>query len=289
MDNYLITGANGQLAYDIIRELKNRAEYNIYGFDSKMLDVTNRNQVFEIITKFKPSVIFHCAAYTKVDQAEDESKSCFKVNVEGTKNIVEAAEKVGSKVIYISTDYVFDGDKQDLYEIDDLPNPRNIYGLSKYCGEKETLKYEKSFVVRISWVFGINGNNFVKTMLRLAEIKNELNIVADQIGSPTYTVDVAKFLVDLSYSEKYGIYHATNSGFTTWYDFAKAIFELNNIKIKLNPVSTSEYKTKADRPINSKLSKNSLILNGFNLLPEWNDALKRFNEEIRENEARTRK
>ena len=286
---YLITGVEGQLGYDIIRELKKRGvnDNNIIAPTLSEMDITDIDQVENIILASKPDVIFHCAAWTNVDLAEDNEETVYKVNVEGTKNIVEMAKKVGAKVIYISTDYVFDGKKIDLYEIEDKPNPLSVYGKTKYLGEIETLKYQKSFIVRISWVFGINGKNFVKKMFELAETKNELNIVADQLGSPTYTVDLAPLLIDIANTEKYGIYHATNSGCCSWAEFAKYIFESNNLSVKVNEISTSDYPTKATRPLNSGLSKKSLIDNGFNTLPHWKDAIDRYNVELKE-EIKTR-
>lgn len=280
MTKYLVTGANGQLGYDVVRELREQGEPFVYQMSSNYMDVTNRQRVLEVITKYTPNVIFHCAAYTNVDKAEHEQEKCYNVNVNGTRNIIEAAQKVGAKVIYPSTDYVFDGSKEGYYEIDDECNPLNHYGNTKYLGELEALNYDKSFVTRVSWLFGINGNNFVKTMLRLAETNNKLKVVNDQFGSPTYTVDLARFLVYLADSEKYGIYHATNSNVTTWYEFAKAIFDLNNINIKVEPITSKEYKAKANRPFNSRLSNNSVIENNFEMLPDWQDALVRYTIEM---------
>lgn len=285
---YLVTGANGQLGYDIVKELKEQGEPFVYQMSSTYMDVTSSQRVLEIITKYTPNVIFHCAAYTNVDKAEHEQEKCYNINVNGTKNIVEAANKVGSKVIYISTDYVFDGLKEGYYETNDLCNPLNYYGYTKHLGELEALNYDKSFVSRVSWLFGINGNNFVKTMLRLAETNRKLKVVNDQFGSPTYTVDLARFLVDLAYSNKYGIYHATNASVTTWYEFAKAIFDLNNINMKLEAITSKEYKAKANRPFNSRLSNNSLIENNFEPLPDWQDALVRYTIETEKVRVRSR-
>lgn len=276
MTKYLITGGNGQLGTDIILELEARKIKSYYAPNIDILDITNKENVDDVISKYKPNIILHCAAYTNVDKAEDEKDLCYNINVNGTKNIIEASKKINSKLIYISTDYVFDGSKEGYYETYDKGNPINYYGKTKYLGELEVLKYIKSFVVRVSWLYGINGNNFVKTMLRLAETNNKLRIINDQFGSPTYTPDLAKFLLDISNTDKYGIYHATNSGITNWYEFAQTIFKLNNINIELEPITTKEYKTNAKRPLNSKLSKKSIIDNNFNLLPEWQDALKRY-------------
>lgn len=276
MTKYLITGGNGQLGTDIILELEARKIKSYYAPNIDILDITNKENVDDVISKYKPNIILHCAAYTNVDKAEDEKDLCYNINVNGTKNIIEASKKINSKLIYISTDYVFDGSKEGYYETYDKGNPINYYGKTKYLGELEVLKYIKSFVVRVSWLYGINGNNFVKTMLKLAENNNKLRIINDQFGSPTYTPDLAKFLLDISNTDKYGIYHATNSGITNWYEFAQTIFKLNNINIELEPITTKEYKTNAKRPLNSKLSKKSIIDNNFNLLPEWQDALKRY-------------
>ena len=203
------------------------------------------------------------------------------INKEATENIVFNASKVSAKVIYVSTDYVFNGEKEGTYQEEDQPDPRSVYGKSKYLGEEEARKYEKHFIVRTSWVFGIHGNNFIKTMLRLSENHQTLNVVSDQIGSPTYTVDLARFLIDLAQSDKYGTYHATNEGFCSWYEFAKAIFKEMKKDVEVNPVSTEEYQQQlatrqAPRPKNSRFSKQKLKENGFVPLPSWQDALKRY-------------
>lgn len=278
---YLVTGVNGQLGYDIVRELKNRNENDIIPLDINDMDITNKEEVDKVISNFKPDVIMHCAAYTNVDGAEDNEEVCYNVNVIGTKNIVEAAKKINAKMLYISTDYVFDGTKEGLYEVTDKTNPLSVYGKTKYQGELETLKYDKSFIVRISWVFGINGKNFIRTMLNLSETRNELNVVSDQVGSPTYTVDLSKLLVDMVNTDKYGIYHANNSEFCSWAEFAEYIFKCNDIPMKVNHIKTSDYPSKAVRPLNSKLSKQSLIENGFNTLPSWKDATIRYCEELK--------
>ena len=273
---HLVTGYTGQLGYDVANELQKRGFNDIMAVGSTDLDITKKEDVIEKIVSFKPDVIFHNAAYTNVDGAEDNYDACYNVNVLGTENIVEAAKKVGAKVVYISTDYVFDGTKDGLYEVDDVANPQNVYGKTKYLGELIVKRYDKHFIIRISWVFGLNGKNFIKTMLRLSEAKTELNVVCDQVGSPTYTVDLAKLLVDISLTEKYGTYHATNEGYCSWAEFAKYIFEINQKDVKVNEVTTTEYVTKAIRPLNSRLSKQSLTENGFELLPSWKDATKRY-------------
>lgn len=282
MKKILITGGSGQLGYDIYRELNKR-----YGDDVKIfmpnhavLDITDENSVKELIDSFKPDVVFHAAAYTKVDDAEDNKEACFKANSYATQVIAEACESIGAKLIYVSTDYVFDGKKGSPYSEGDLINPINVYGSSKAAGEKKAMLNPKTFVVRTSWVFGINGKNFVKTMLDLAEKRDKLTVVSDQIGSPTYTVDLARLLVDMSESDKYGIYHATNEGDTTWYNFAKEIFEVNHKNITVEPVTSEEYSSKAERPTDSRLSKQKLVDAGFKTLPHYRDALERFSNEL---------
>lgn len=273
---YLITGGTGQLGYDIIKELINRNEKDYLAPSSKKMDITNQKQVEKIILNYKPDIIFHCAAYTAVDKAEEDRENCYNVNVNGTKNIVEVAKRINAKVVYISTDYVFDGTKKTEYETEDITNPINYYGYTKLLGEKEVQQLNDYLIVRISWVFGENGKNFVKTMLNLAETKTELSIVSDQIGSPTYTKDLSKLLLDMIENNKKGLFFATNEDFCSWYEFAEYIFKINNINIKLNKVLTKDYKTLAKRPLNSKLSKNKLDEEGLTRLPSWQDATSRF-------------
>ena len=277
----LVTGVNGQLGYDICRELAERGYKNVKGTDRQELDITDEVAVNNYILNYKPDVIMHNAAWTAVDKAEDFKEECYNVNVSGTKYISEVAQKIGAKLVYISTDYVFEGAGNNFQEVDTPIKPLSTYGLTKYQGELEARKCDKHFIVRISWVFGINGNNFVKTILRLAETKTKLNVVNDQIGSPTYTVDLAKLLCDMIKTDKYGTYHATNEGVCSWCDFAKKIFEEAGITtIKVNGIPTSEYLTKAYRPLNSRLSKKSLDNAGFNRLPSYQDALKRYLVEL---------
>ena len=279
---YLVTGYNGQLGYDIVRELKNRGvnDTDIIPTDVKDMDITDRDAVIKKVTEVKPDVIFHNAAWTNVDGAEDSKELCEKVNYLGTKNMVDAAKMVGAKIVYISTDYVFDGTKDGMYEVNDQTNPLSVYGMTKYQGEEAVRSYDNHFIVRISWVFGINGKNFIRTMLKLSESRNELNVVADQVGSPTYTVDLARLLVDMVSTNKYGTYHANNEGFCSWAEFAKYIFDSSNIDMKVNAIPTSSYPQKATRPLNSKLSKKSLDDAGFNRLPDWKDAVNRYKEEL---------
>lgn len=278
----LVTGTNGQLGYDIVKELENKGYKDIVATDRETLDITNKQQVEEKIFQEKPDVIFHCAAYTAVDKAEDDPDSCKRVNVEGTVNLVEVASKIGAKFVYISTDYVFDGEKDGMYEVDDKTNPQSVYGKTKYQGEEAVRTLEKHFIVRISWVFGKNGKNFIKTMLRLADEKEELNVVADQIGSPTYTKDLAKLLVEMAGSEEYGTYHATNEGFCSWADLADYAVKKSGKSMKINKITSEEYPQKAKRPKNSKMSKDKLVEKGFERLPSWQDAVDRFLEEIKE-------
>lgn len=272
----LVTGVNGQLGFDVVNEL-NKRNIECLGIDKEELDITDSNSVNEYILKLKPECVIHCAAYTAVDKAEDEEEICTKVNVYGTENIARACKEIDAKMIYISTDYVFDGEGDTPFEVDGNKKPLSVYGKTKYEGEvkvKEILK--KYFIVRISWVFGLNGNNFIKTMLRLGKEKESLNVVCDQIGSPTYTFDLAPLLCNMAESEKYGVYHATNEGFCSWAEFASEIMKKAGLDCSINPIPTREYKTSAVRPLNSRLSKKSLIDKGFSLLPTWQDALDRF-------------
>ena len=276
---FFITGSGGQLGYDIILELEKRGYKDIVAPTLEELDITNRDKVIEMITLVKPDVIFHCAAYTAVDSAEDNKDICYKVNVDGTKNIVDASKMVDAKIIFMSTDYIFDGEKSGEYVEADIPNPKNVYGESKVLGEEIVRSNPKHFITRISWVFGKNGKNFIKTMLELSKTKTELNVVSDQIGSPTYTVDLAKVLVDMSFSSLYGTYNVTNSGYCSWAEFADEIFKKAGKDVLVNHINSEEYPQKAYRPRNSKLNKEKLK-NNFSLLPTWQDALERYLKEI---------
>lgn len=276
----LVTGASGQLGYDVERELERRGIEHL-GTSSRELDITDREAVERLMAAYRPDAAIHCAAYTKVDLAEDEPERCWAVNADGTRNLAAACREIGAKMLYISTDYVFPGTGEQFRRTDDPVSPVNTYGRSKLAGELAVQSLlEKYFIVRISWVFGKNGNNFVKTMLRLAETKAELSVVCDQIGSPTYTADLAPLLCDMVQTERYGVYHATNEGTCAWSEFAEAIFELADKQVTVYPIPTSAYPTRAVRPLNSRMSKECLHSNGFQELPEWKNALARYLKEI---------
>ncbi len=276
----LVTGVKGQLGYDVMAELAKR-NIEAIGVDIDEMDITDKISVEKVIGEAAPDVVVHCAAYTAVDAAEDNEALCRRVNADGTRNIAEVCKKLDCKMVYISTDYVFDGQGTRPWEPDDERHPLNVYGQTKYEGElavQENLS--KYFIVRIAWVFGKNGKNFVKTMLKLAETHDKLTVVNDQFGSPTYTYDLARLLVDMIQTDKYGIYHATNEGICTWYEFACEIFRQAGVKIEVTPVPASEYPAKAKRPENSRLDKSKLTENGFERLPSWQDALGRYLKEI---------
>lgn len=276
----LVTGYTGQLGFDIVQRGINLG-LNMVGIGSKDLDITNRVEVIDYVKEMNPDAIIHCAAYTAVDKAEDDRDASWNVNVEGTKNLAQATKDIDAKFMYISTDYVFNGEGESPFKETDTPNPIGYYGLTKYEGEQLVQRLlDNWFIVRISWVFGINGNNFVKTMLKLAESRNELNVVGDQIGSPTYTFDLARLLIYMIQTDKYGIYHASNEGFCSWAEFAEEIFRQANVDIKVNSITTEEYPTRAVRPKNSRMSKQKLVDNGFAPLPVWQDAVKRYLKEI---------
>ena len=276
----LVTGGNGQLGYDVMKQL-NSVGIDYLGTDRESLDITNKEQVKRVIIDYNPDAVIHCAAYTAVDKAEDEKDLCYSVNVEGTKSVVEAAKEINAKVVYISTDYVFDGLGQEPYPEDKVTNPVNYYGYTKEQGERIVREIiDKHFIVRTSWVYGLNGNNFVKTMLKLAETRNEISVVSDQIGAPTYSKDLAEFIVDLVQTNNYGNYHGVNEGYCSWYEFAKTIFEKLDIGIKVSAISTNEYPTKAKRPLNSRLFKGNIDKTGIKRLPHWENALSRFLDEL---------
>ncbi|RII36657.1 dTDP-4-dehydrorhamnose reductase [Clostridium chromiireducens] len=275
----LVTGVNGQLGYDIVKELDKRG-IDSKGIDIQDLDLTNKTDVINFITDLKPTCVIHCAGYTQVDKAEiedGETKKCFDINYRGTEYIAIACKDLDIKMVYISTDYVFDGTKTGEYEISDNVNPLSKYGMSKMQGERAILEHlNKYFIIRTSWLFGLNGNNFINTMINLGKEKEVIDVVFDQLGSPTYTVDLACLICDVVETNKYGIYHATNEGFCSWADLAKKVLEIKNISCKINPISSKEYKSVTIRPLNSRLSKRSLESGGFSLLPNWEDAVKRY-------------
>ena len=282
----IVTGVKGQLGFDCVRELRKRGYTNVLGIDIDDLDITNESSVHSFIQTHKPVVVMHNAAWTAVDKAEQFPEQVYKVNALGPKYIAEACKEVGAKMVYISTDYVFDGLGDQPFETDSPKAGLSVYGKTKSSGEDFVINtLDKYFIVRISWVFGKNGNNFVKTMLKLADSgKTELNIVCDQIGSVTYTYDLSSLLCDMIETDKYGIYHATNEGYTNWAEFAEKIFELSHKNIKVNHVTTEEYTkmvpSQASRPLNSRMSKKSLDQSGFKRLPSWEDALNRYLKEI---------
>lgn len=298
-----VTGVNGQLGHDVVNELIKRnhtpvssditPQYEGEKDNSLVitsayipLDITNKEAVLKTITEVKPDAVIHCAAWTNVDAAEDEANrdKVFRINTEGTRNISEAVKLTNAKMVYISTDYVFSGlgDKPWLPDERDF-KPLNVYGESKLGGEEAVrTTLSKYYIVRTAWVFGKNGRNFIKTMLNLSKTHDTLRVVDDQIGTPTYTYDLASLLVDMIETDKYGYYHATNEGdYISWADFAKAIFEEAGADTKVISVTTAEYGlSKAKRPFNSRLDKSKLTLNGFTQLPTWRDALQRYLKEL---------
>lgn len=283
MDNelkyVLVTGATGQLGSDIVKELNKRGIHNI-GIGSADLDITDDEAVFNFFNSYKFSYVIHCAAYTKVDLAEDEKNLNYEINVHGTSNIVSQCYKYNIPMVFFSTDYIFGGEGDTPFKEDDKANPLCEYANAKYQAEQEVKKLEKYYIVRISWVFGKNGNNFIKTMIKLSETKKELNVVSDQIGSPTYTVDLATAVVDMIGTDKFGVYHLTNEGFVSWADFSREIFKRLNLDVKVNDVTTEFYNAKAKRPKNSRLDKTKYINAGFKKMPTWQDALDRYLKEI---------
>lgn len=308
----LVTGVAGQLGHDVMNELAKRGyegigsdiaeSYNgiqdgtpVVSMPYVQMDITDKSSVEKVLTEVNSDAVIHCAAWTAVDLAEDEDKKdkVHAVNAEGTKNIAEVCKKLDSKMVYTSTDYVFNGQGEEPWQPDCKDyQPLNVYGQSKLDGElavSETL--DKYFIVRIAWVFGKNGNNFIKTMLKVGKNHDKLRVVNDQIGTPTYTFDLARLLVDMIETDKYGYYHATNEGgYISWYDFTKEIFrqaveqghtEYGEDRITVGPVTTAEYGvSKAARPFNSRLDKKKLVENGFTPLPTWQDALGRYLKEL---------
>lgn len=291
----LVTGVKGQLGYDVVNEL-NKRKHEAIGVDIEEMDITDFASVDKVIKTASPDAVIHCAAWTAVDAAEDEENrdKVHLVNATGTENIAKVCKELNIKMMYISTDYVFDGQGTEPWQPDCKDyRPLNVYGQSKLEGELAVSRIlDKYFIVRIAWVFGKNGNNFIKTMLNLGKTHDTIKVINDQIGTPTYTFDLARLLVDMVESEKYGYYHATNEGgYISWYDFTKEIFrqaaamghkEYGEDRITVIPVTTEEYGvSKAKRPFNSRLDKSKLIKNGFTPLPPWQDAVRRYLKEIK--------
>ena len=276
----LVTGVKGQLGYDVVNELMGRG-IEAVGVDIEEMDITDAASVDKVIRETDPDAVIHCAAYTAVDAAEENEELCRKVNADGPRNIARVCKELDIKMLQVSTDYVFEGTGERPWEPEDECRPKSVYGRTKYEGElavKELL--DRYFIVRIAWVFGINGKNFVKIMLNLAKTHDTITVVNDQFGSPTYTYDLAKLLADMIVTEKYGTYHATNEGDCSWYEFACAIFKEAGVEINVVPVTSEEYGAKANRPANSRMSKEKLTENGFERLPAWQDALHRYIEAL---------
>lgn len=268
------------MGYDVCKALASRGIKH-RGVDIQDFDITDAAATRDYMMEYRPDAVIHCSAWTAVDKAEDEMEAVWAVNANGPRNIAAVCRDIGAKMLYISTDYVFPGTGERFYEPDDSTGPLGTYGRTKLEGElavRELL--DRFFIVRISWVFGLNGNNFVKTMLRLAETKKEVNVVCDQIGSPTYTADLAPLLCDMIVTEKYGVYHATNEGICSWAKFAQEIFRLARKDVRVNAIPTSEYPSRAVRPLNSRMNKDKLEKMGFSRLPTWQDALKRYLREL---------
>ena len=277
----VVTGVGGQLGYDVVKELGARGHEAI-GIDVAELDITDGAAVAAFFESTRPDALIHCAAYTATEKAEDEPDVCYAVNATGTQNLAKACKSIGAKMLYISTDYVFDGKGDTPFKIDDAIAPLSVYGRTKYDGEvfvRELL--DAYFIVRISWVFGINGKNFIRTMLKLAEQRDTVSVVSDQIGSPTYTKDLSPLLCDMIESEKYGTYHATNEGYCSWFDLAVETFFAAGLDMNVVPVTSDAFPSKIKRPENSRLDKSTLDKNGFSRLPDWKDAVKRYVAELK--------
>lgn len=278
----LVTGYKGQLGYDVVNEATSRGIQAI-GVDIDEMDITNQEQVNTVIKSGNYDAVVHCAAWTAVDKAEEPElfETVKKVNATGTKYIADICEELDIPMMYFSTDYVFDGEGTTPWNEYDERHPLNVYGLTKAQGEEFVEKLKKHFIIRIAWVFGKNGNNFIKTMLRLGKERGAVSVVNDQVGNPTYTYDLAKLVVDMIQTDKYGKYHATNSGdFISWYDFACEIFKQSGMDVKVTPVDSNQFPAKAKRPKNSRMNQAELDKNGFNRLPAWQDALGRYLKEI---------
>jgi dTDP-4-dehydrorhamnose reductase len=275
----VVTGAAGQLGHDVLKELE-RKNHKAFAVDRSQLDITNEEDVQAYIEEIKPDVILHCAAYTNVDAAETDEEAAYQVNAAGTEYLAKAAKRIGASMLYVSTDYVFDGSATEPYEVDEPTKPIGAYGRTKLAGEQVLQKHlDNFFVVRTAWVFGVNGNNFVKTMIRLGKEHKEVGVVHDQVGSPTYTVDLAGFMVELMETDKYGIYHATNNGVCSWYQFAVEIFKQAGMDVKVNPLTTDQFPRPAERPKYSVLSKKKISEQGLTPLRGWQEALAAYLEE----------
>ncbi|WP_019005361.1 dTDP-4-dehydrorhamnose reductase [Cohnella laeviribosi] len=276
----LVTGANGQLGQELVR--MGTEKIRIVGYGRDRLDITNLDQCREVIADIRPDAIIHAAAYTAVDKAESEPDEAYRINALGTRNLAIAAREQAAKLCYISTDYVFDGIGAAPYNEYDNTNPQSVYGKSKRAGEilLQSLA-DRYFIVRTSWVYGKYGNNFVKTMLKLASERDSVTVVADQIGSPTYTYDLAQFLIELVQTERYGVYHASNTGSCSWYEFAKAIFEESGIPIRTEPCTTEQFPRPAPRPAYSVMDHSAIRQNGFKDLRPWREALRAFLKELK--------
>jgi dTDP-4-dehydrorhamnose reductase len=276
----IVTGASGLLGTELVNVLERRHE--VFGLDHHQLDITDYNKCEQRITSIQPDVIIHCAAYTSVDLAESEQDRAYLVNANGTRNIARIAERIGARICYISTDYVFDGSHTTPYTESDETNPRSVYGKTKRDGELfiQTICNDY-YIVRTSWLFGFNGNNFVKTMLNLAQIQDVIQVVDDQFGSPTYSLDLSHFLLELIESDKYGIYHVTNNGSCSWYEFAASIFEESNLDVRVEPCGTSDFLRPAPRPQYSVLDNMSIREQGFVELRHWRKALIDFLQELK--------
>ena len=277
----LVTGVNGQLGWDVVRLLERRG-IPCRGVDIQDFDLLDGPAAKAYVQEYEPDVIVHCAAYTAVDKAESEPEKCAAVNGDGTMNMVRAALSVGAKMVYISTDYVFSGEGEEPWEVDAAYEPKNVYGLSKVQGEIAVRSLMKRyFLLRTSWVYGVHGKNFVRTMLKLGQEKSEVRVVDDQIGSPTYSADLARVICDLIPTEKYGIYHVTNEGYMSWAHFAELIMAGGNLPCRVLPVTTAEYAAPARRPLNSRPSNKALQKAGIAPMPTVEDALGRYLRELK--------
>lgn len=278
----LVTGYKGQLGYDLIKRLEAEG-YECLGVDIDEFDITDYEKTRDFITHYDPDVVVNCAAYTAVDKAEENKEQCYNINVIGSENIAKVCQEIDCKLVYISTDYVYDGSGSLPHKVTDVIAPKSVYGKTKYEGEQVSAKHvEKLFIIRTSWVFGKNGNNFVKTMLKLAAERDKISVVNDQIGSPTYTHDLADFIFYIINTDKYGVYHCSNEGYCSWCDFARAIMQKSKLNVEIVGIPTSDYKTLAQRPLNSRLDKQCLIDCGYGIMPSWQNALERYLEELKD-------